>query len=231
MDRTRRPASSRAPAPTLAAPSAALLALCAALLALPVPLSAQTRAPLDVQTFALVPAPGQPEGIAIAPDGTVYTGSNVIATQSRPEPSKVFAFDPSGALVAEYTVPGVEGLVGMAMDGFGLLYVLDPTPPRVFWLNPKTGQQADYAAFRDVAPCGQGGAPGDCSDTTGDDAPLPNFPVFAPDGTLYVTDSRQALIWRVPPGGGTPEVWFTDACFEGVFGPNGIQLRAVDSSV
>jgi hypothetical protein len=52
----------------------------------------------------------------------------------------------------------------------------------------------------------------------------PNFPAFAPDGTLYVTDIEQALIWRVPRGGGRPEVFFTDARLENVFGPNGIQV-------
>ena len=213
MDQKRRLAARRA-----------MMSLAFALL--PAVLSAQEREPLDIETFALVPPPGQPEGIAVSDDGTVYVGTNVVATSSRPEPSKIFAFDSTGVLVEEYTVPGVEGLLGMAFDGDGRLYVVDPTPPRVFRLDPETGAQSDYTAFHDVLPCSQGGAPGDCSDTQGDDVPLPNYLVFAEDGTMYVTDTRQALIWRVPRGGGEPEVWFTDGCLEGTFGPNGIQFEA-----
>jgi sugar lactone lactonase YvrE len=39
-----------------------------------------------------------------------------------------------------------------------------------------------------------------------------------------VTDLQQALIWRVPRGGGKARVWFTDPRLENVFGPNGIQF-------
>jgi len=41
-----------------------------------------------------------------------------------------------------------------------------------------------------------------------------------------VTDIDQALIWRVPKGGGRPEIWLTDARLESVYGPNGIQFMA-----
>jgi hypothetical protein len=40
-----------------------------------------------------------------------------------------------------------------------------------------------------------------------------------------VTDYQQGLIWRVPPGGGTAHVWFTDPRIDGtMFGPAGIVL-------
>jgi sugar lactone lactonase YvrE len=40
-----------------------------------------------------------------------------------------------------------------------------------------------------------------------------------------VTDSFQATIWRVPPGGGVPQVWFLSATIDGPFGPNGLRLN------
>ena len=57
---------------------------------------------------------------------------------------------------------------------------------------------------------------------------LPNDIAFDEDGTAYVTDSLQATVWRVPAGGGTPQVWYQDARFTpdpviGV-GTNGIRL-------
>jgi sugar lactone lactonase YvrE len=114
--------------------------------------------------------------------------------------------------------------VGRGANGNGILYVLDRAPPRVLMIDPNTAVQATYATFHDVAPCAQGGTPGDCSATVTDLAAFPDYPVFAPDGTLYVTDIQQALLWRVPPGGGEAEVWLTDAQLEGAFGPNGIQF-------
>src|SRR2546421_6166181 len=65
----------------------------------------------------------------------------------------------------------------------------------------------------------------DCSATTGDLAAFPNFPVFAPDGTMYVTDIQQALIWRVPEGGGAGQVWFTDPRLEAPSRPTGAQFK------
>jgi len=78
--------------------------------------------------------------------------------------------------------------------------------------------------FRDVPRCLPPVLESDCSATTGDMPALPDFPVFAPDGTMYVTDAFQALIWRVPRGGGRAEVWLTDPGLESIFGPNGAQF-------
>src|ERR1700716_1205321 len=61
--------------------------------------------------FARVPEPGQPEGLAVARDGTVYAGTDVAPFGVRPEgiqPSKVFAFSPSGQLKRAYTIAGED---------------------------------------------------------------------------------------------------------------------------
>jgi sugar lactone lactonase YvrE len=198
------------------------------------PAAATAREPLDVELFARVPDPGSPEGIAVDGSGGVFVGTS--PKEGGPlgakRPSKVFAYDAAGTLTGEYVIEGQDldesfyGLLGMAFDGRDLLYAVDAAPPRIVRLDPRTGEQAVYARFHDVRPCGRGGLPGDCSATVVDMPAFPDYPVFGPDGTMYVTDLNQALIWRVPPGGGDAEVWFTDNGFETLFGPNGIQFMA-----
>ena len=204
----------------------ALLALASAA----TPAAAQERERFDVDVFARVGSPGQPEAIAVARDGTVYVGTNQQQRGDRELPSRIFAYSPQGELVREYVVEGQNldephGIQGLALDADGILYALDRAArARVFTLDPRTGKQRDYSEFHDVAPCPASGPKRDCSATMLDNGPGPNFPAFGPDGSLYVTDIDQALIWRVPRGGGRPEVFFTDPRLENIFGPNGIQM-------
>jgi sugar lactone lactonase YvrE len=185
-----------------------------------------------VRVFARVGNPGQPEPIAIGPDGRVYVGTNQQQRGATQAPSKVFAFTPDGHLVRDYELRGQKldedhGIQGLAFDGSGLLYALDRSASaRVVVLDPRSGAQRDYVSLPDVPSCAAAGRSTDCSATNVDRGSEPNFAAFAPDGSLYVTDIEQALIWRVPRGGGKPEVWFTDPLLESPFGPNGIQLMA-----
>jgi sugar lactone lactonase YvrE len=88
-----------------------------------------------------------------------------------------------------------------------------------------TGAQDIYAApVPDLPPCAQVQAGTPCSPTTADQIPLPNDIVFDPAGNAYVTDSFQATIFRIPPGGGQPQIWFQDPRLDGIVGPNGIRL-------
>jgi sugar lactone lactonase YvrE len=192
---------------------------------------AAARERLDIRLFTRVGDPGQPEPVAIGPDGRVYVGTNQLGHGDADAPSRVFAYSQGGRLLRQYTLKGQaideeHGIQGLAFDGRGLLYALDRSAkPRVVIIDPRTGAQRDYASFSDVPPC-SGSAGGDCSATVADQPAAPDYPTFAPDGTMYVTDVEQALIWRVPRGGGRARVWFTDPRLENVFGPNGIQLMA-----
>ena len=91
-------------------------------------------------------------------------------------------------------------------------------------IDPSTGRQRTYSRFRDVPRCSLAGRTSDCSATVSDMAAEPDYAAFGPGGALYVTDIEQALIWRVPRGGGRPSVWLTDSRLESPFGPNGIQF-------
>jgi sugar lactone lactonase YvrE len=195
------------------------------------PATAAAREPLDIRLFARVGNPGQPEPVAIGRDGRVYVGTNQLGKGDADAPSRVFAYSPAGRLIRQYVLrkqrlDEEHGIQGLAFDGRGLLYALDRSADaRVVIIDPTTGAQRDYATFSDVPSCGPG-ARSECSATVADNPAAPDYGAFAPDGSLYVTDIEQALIWRVPRGGGKARVWFTDPRLENIFGPNGIQLMA-----
>ena len=66
---------------------------------------------------------------------------------------------------------------------------------------------------------------GACSPTPFDAPALPNDLAFDKAGNAYVTDSLQATIWKVPAGGGQPQIWFQDVRLASAsFGANGLRL-------
>jgi sugar lactone lactonase YvrE len=201
---------------------------------------AQAREMFEVRLFASVGEPGHPDPIAVDGD-RVYVGTLTSfreMTNGRNDteaPSRIFAYRADGSLrraVSGQRLDEEHGLLGIALDAKGLLYVSDANPARVFVLDPKTGGQRHYASFRDLKPCGLGGEPGNCSYETVDREPLPNGLAFGRDGSLYVPDYRQGVIWRVPVGGGRPAVWFAApelASFP--FALNGIRFIARESAL
>jgi sugar lactone lactonase YvrE len=196
------------------------------------PSAAADRASLDIRVFARVPNPGQPEPIAIGPHRRrIYVGTNQQGKGQAEAPSKVFVYDRKGRLrrdieLRRQDLSDDHGIQGLAFDGRRRLYVLDRSAtPRVVRINLRTGRQRDYAMFRDVPPCSDPGQ-ADCSATVNDAAAVPDYPAFDRRGRLYVTDLEQALIWRIPRGGGRPTVWLTDPRLESIFGPNGIQFTS-----
>jgi sugar lactone lactonase YvrE len=189
----------------------------------------QSRARFDTRVLAHIPSPGFGALSLVAPDRTIYVGSfENPAGDSLP--SKVFAFAPDGALRHTYTITGQNlsqphGVQVTGIDANGLLYLMDQSPPRVLTLDPATGRQIVYATFHDLPPCPPPTPGSECSQTIQDNAPEPDYSAWAPDGSMYVTDYQEGTIWRVPPGGGTAHVWFTDPRLDGtMFGPAGIIL-------
>src|SRR3954466_9838665 len=106
--------------------------------------AADQRAKGDTKLFAPVPAPGAPEPVVIAPDGTVYTATLNAESGDTKAPSKVFAFTPDGKLKRSYDIKGQDlnaehGLSGLAIDADGFLYIGSLAPPVVYRLDPRTG--------------------------------------------------------------------------------------------
>jgi sugar lactone lactonase YvrE len=186
----------------------------------------------DSRVVAHLPAaPGFPEGIAVAGRKMYVSAPAQFGFKGE---GKVYAFDTrNGDLLREYTIAALDpnqdhALVGLALDGNGHLYVLD-IQKGVVRIDLASGAQSIYAGpFPNLPPCSPGGAT-PCSPTTTDQPPLPNDPAFDSKGFLYVTDSFQATIWRIPPGGGPPQIWFQDPVLEG--GANGLRMAPSGSKI
>jgi sugar lactone lactonase YvrE len=171
-----------------------------------------------IRVFARMPPPGYPANAVYGSDGLVYAGSFKPLQGGTPDvPSKVFAFARDGHVVRSYTVtgqtPGAVHAVQVATtDRQGRLYLLDQDPARVVVLDPRTGAQSTWATFATLP----GASP-----------PEPDFAAWGPDGSLYVTDYAQFVVWRIPPAGGAAKVWLSDPLLNGtIVGPAGIELMA-----
>ena len=192
------------------------LSLAVALLTLgltPIPTPAQ---PLGgSQVIAPVPSPAYPEGIATR--GSRFYVSGPAAFGLSLGSATVHAYNiRTGALEATYPITITNPFAGMsaascaAFGPDGKLYVIEPFVG-VIRMNLDPGnRQSVYSAFTPTGPS------------------LLNDLAFDDDGNLYVTDSFQAAIFHIPPGGGTPVVWFEDPRLAGdpslPFGVNGIRI-------
>lgn len=187
-----------------------------------VPERHDTETPPEIREFAQLPVePGQPGGIVV--DGnTVYVSTFGFVVRPADGFDNIYSYRlDTGTLLEDRPNPAriprrfqvcIMGISGMAADGQGRLYLVDMNS-RIVRLDPRTGATEDYATF-----------------PTGVAGPLPTMPLdiaFDPDGYAYVSDIGGApIVWRIPPGGGQAEVWFTDTRFAGVWsqGGNGIRI-------
>lgn len=196
--------------------------------------AANDRPRWDTRVLALVGKPGFPARAYVAPWGRIYEG-----TYENPaggsKPSLVREYTGKGTLLRTWRVPGQnlsggQGVQVATSDARGRLVLLDRDPARALLLNPRRDTQRarfrTYARFPDLPPCAPGTTGPHCSPTLSDDPPVPNYAAWGPGGALYVTDYLQAVIWRVPPGGGKPKVWLADHRLDGnEFGTTGIVLK------
>jgi sugar lactone lactonase YvrE len=176
-----------------------------------------------------VPSPGYPAFAYVHPDGRIYEG-----TYDDPRgdslPSKIFEYTRDGALRRSWTVPGqtVSGPHGVQVassDARGRLLLLDLAPARALILDRDTGSFTPYATFADLPTCAPGATGPDCSPSLRNQPPEADYAVWGTDGSLYVTDYQQAVIWRAPPGGGAAQVWLADRRLDGdLFGTAGLVL-------
>lgn len=181
-------------------------------------------------------APGFPEGIVVDHGRAFVSGPAVFGTAGK-GPSQIEIHNSTtGASLGVITLAGEvlaqeHALSCITTDHDGALYVLSTQLGVVRFEQQYAGgpwKQDVYAPpLPDLHPC-SGAAPGvACSPTTFDLPPLSNDLAFAADGDLYITDSFQATIFRVPAGGGVPQIWFQSAALEsppGQIGTNGIRV-------
>jgi sugar lactone lactonase YvrE len=189
-----------------------------------VPAVAQASSP-PIGVFATVPYPGNPGGLVV--NGRTLYADTSAANFDRPFDGKddIFAYDlRTGQLLTERPNPiavirqepvAAMGLAGMALDAEGRIYVADMNG-RVLRVDPRTGAQEVYATFP--------------TSTYTSLTDMPTFLAFTGDGSLYVGEAAgPPVIWRVPPGGGEAQAWFTDPRLSGTWGASVLGL-AVDPS-
>ncbi len=175
-----------------------------------------TRPYGDVRTLGAFPVPpGSPEGIAVKGNKAYVSGPAKFGTAGGP-PSIVVVYDTrTGEQLETIQIEGEDlsqehANSCVAFDGQGRLYVVN-TQRGIVRIDLGSGEQTVYATpIPPVAPY---------------NFPLPNDIAFDPAGNLYLTDSFQATIWRIPPGGGAPQVWFQHPSLATAFGPNGIRIN------
>jgi gluconolactonase len=116
-----------------------------------------------------------PEGLAIAPDGTIWAGG---------EEGQIYVVTQDGRVTEHARTGGFSG--GLAFGRDGACFVCN-SPGRIVRVEP----DGRWETFADAVE----GVP----------MRVPNFPVFGPDGSLYVSDSgswevADGVIYRFRPG-------------------------------
>jgi len=123
-----------------------------------------------------------PECLAFAPDGTIWAGG---------EDGQIYIVTPDGEVTEHAQTGGFSG--GLAFDRDGSCIVCNSSG-RIVRVQPD-GRWETIAEEVEGVPMR-----------------TPNFPVFAPDGSLYVSESgswdvADGVIYRFPPGSSSGEVF------------------------
>jgi len=173
----------------------------------------------DVDVLAVLPdvTPGQPssvEGLTVGPDGNIYVPSFGFNTTGALTGNAVlFVISPNGTLVRKVTIanssPHMLGLRFNPVNGF--LLVLDFGAGQVLHVDPATGASAVFM----TPTIGGAGL---------------NALTFDKLGNVYVSDSFNGVIWKVPLSGGA-SIWKADpllgnggGALTPPFGANGVEF-------
>lgn len=177
-----------------------------------------------MSVFAPVPPPGAPEGIVVARDGRV-----VVATNSATGTPVVLRYTDEGAVETTTALAGVEpgfGVRGLASpDGSAdVVYAVTARPAAVLRVDLVTGTASTYAPVPDLPACVAVALAGPCELSPVDNPPAPRAAAFGADGTLYVADAGQAVVWRVRPSGGQAELFHQAVEYVSTDGLSGVAV-------
>jgi sugar lactone lactonase YvrE len=199
-------------------------------------LSADAHHPAIGDGFELapVPSPGYPEGIVVD-QHRVYVATPASYVTAGHGPSAVFEYDERDGTLLDTIYAVGENLAEphafscLTTDRDHRLYVISTQLGIARYTHRDGGWVQDiYADPLPQLPACNAVPPGTpCAPIPAALPPFPNDLAFDAAGNLYITDSYQATIFRVPPGGGVPEIWFQStalAGLPGLLGTNGIRV-------
>lgn len=166
------------------------------------PASRSDRSPGQLSRFADVPAPGGADGMAVAPDGTVYVASD----SARGDGPALWAFSAGGQLLDTWIAPdqpGVRtrGLTGVTVQADGTVLVTDAATARVLRLDRAAGALVPAATVDDLPACGLLSLQRPCEPGLVDRLPLLTAIATSPDGTVAIADQAQGVVWRLAGSG------------------------------
>ena len=193
---------------------------------------AATLAPLPrgtMKVFATVPEPGNP-ALPFVLGSDIFEGTYTTEALGNSGHSHVFEYNLAGKLINNWTIadqPDAPYGVQVAnADAAGDLVVMDDSSGHIWLMNPVTGVRTLYSTIPDIPLCTDAGASSECSQALLEETPEADYAAWGPDGSLYVTDYQQAVIWRVPPHGGTPSIWLGGPALDGeIFGTAGLVME------
>lgn len=179
---------------------------------------------------------GFPEGVVIDGSRVYVAGPATFGTAGKGPSVVTVLHRANGNPITEIPIVGEatefeHALSGITADGEGGIYALSTQLGVVrIKRHGHTYTQSIYAGpLPDLPACGAGVA-APCSPTFIDLPPISNELTFDEAGNLYITDSLQATLFRVPAGGGAPQVWFQSPLLAGnlgaplPFGANGVKI-------
>ena len=129
------------------------------------------------------------EGITVDQQGNIYSGMAALGEIRRIAP------DGDVTTVAHLDV-GQGLLLGLISDSSGNIYAAlasQDAATHGVWIIRPDGSARRYAAL--------------------DPSGVPNGLTFDRGGNLYVSDASLGVVWRIPPGGGSAELWAKDPLF------------------